>query len=136
MSLDLARLNGMAFAQHLGMVFVRASEGEAVVTLEVAARHGNLRGQLHGGIMPVVIDAAGSVAIWSTVPEATVLTADLRVNFVAPVEAGDRVEAVGRIAHGGGGTGFASVVVRNGRGEVVALGQVTGIIKRGAAKGA
>jgi uncharacterized protein (TIGR00369 family) len=130
MTLDLNQLNRMAFAQHIGMTFESAKDGECLVSFVAQPFHGNTRGHVHGGVLPMIIDAAGATAIWSTAPQASVFSADLRVNFIAPVASGQKVEARGHVVHRGGSTAYAAVTVMGEDGTTLALGQVTGVIKR------
>jgi len=127
--IDLARLNAMPVARHLGFVFESAANGSSVVILDARPEHENLGGRVHGGILPVLVDAAGATAIASQTDDA-VLTADLRVSLVKPVAPGQRVTATGTLTHASATTAFASVVVKDGSDAVVALGQLTCVIKR------
>lgn len=124
----LDRLNAMAFARHLGFVFEQAEDGRSAVSLQTGPEHENLQGRVHGGVLPVLVDAAGATAIASQ-SDAAVVTADLRVNLIKPVTPGQRVTAVGTVTHAGPSSAFASVVVTAGGDGVVALGQVTCIVK-------
>lgn len=126
---DLARLNAMPFARFIGFTFEDAPEGTSIVLLEVQPHHQNIQGAAHGGLLPIIIDAAGATAVSSKAPDAFVVTADLRTNFIAAVAVGDRLTAVGNVVHLGGSTGYAQVVVTDANGRTLALGQVTCVVK-------
>jgi len=126
---DMQRLNEMPFARHLGMEFVKVADGESVMRLATQKQHENMNGKVHGGVLPALVDAAGATCILSAVPGGRVITADLRVNFIGGVDSGDTLDVVGRVAHRAGSTGYASVTVKNGAGDLVALGQVTCIVR-------
>lgn len=122
-------LNEMAFAKHLGFEFRPAPVGTSLVTLTVLPFHMNTQGSCHGGIIPIMIDAAGTSSILSLSSEIQVISADLRANFIGKLELSDIAEAVGTVTFVGKSTGYASVVVSNQIGEKIALGQVTCVLR-------
>lgn len=126
--LDLGRFNQMPFARHNGFRFDSAGNGQATVSLAIAQAHTNVAGSAHGGMIATLIDAAGAVAVISLRP-VKVVSADLRVNFIGPVHPGDVITARGEVTHMGESTAYTQVSVTNQRGETVALGQVTIILR-------
>ena len=125
-----ARLNEMAFAEHIGFQFRSAPKGTSLVTLKVMPYHLNTQGSGHGGIIPILIDAAGTSSILSILPDVNVISADLRANFIGKLTMSENVEAVGTVSFVGKSTGYSSVVVKNQSGETIALGQVTCVIRQ------
>ena len=131
-TVDLTRFNEMPIAGHIGFHFVFARDGGSEVQLTVGPELGNAQGIGHGGILPVLIDAAGTLAIQSSFPEperVRVLTADLRVNLIGTLAIGATVTARGSVTHLGERTCFAQVDVAAG-GATVGLGQLTCVVRR------
>lgn len=126
--LDCGRFNQMPFAIHNGFRFESAADGRATVSVAVEQMHTNVAGTAHGGVIATIIDAAGAVAVISLRP-VKVVSADLRVNFIGPVHPGDVVTARSEVTHMGDSTAYAHVAVTNQRGDTVALGQVTVIMR-------
>lgn len=125
----LTRLNEMQFARYLGFEFLVLDGRESVVELVARDVHENSFGRAHGGVIPAIIDAAGATAVAARAGTGTALTADLRVNYIRAIQTGNRIRAVGRVSCLSGSTGFADVQVTNNDNEIVALGQVTCILK-------
>ncbi len=76
------------FNRFLGLRAVDIATG--VVTLEIPWREeligDPMRGAMHGGVISMLADTAGGLAIWSALPSATsrVSTIDLRVDYLRP----------------------------------------------------
>lgn len=85
------------FMQLLGVTLghVASGEVELLVTLKPElTQHG---GVAHGGVIGALADnAAGAAAGTLTLPEKVTVTAEYKINFIAP-GAGERLRAVGRV---------------------------------------
>ncbi|MBI4194237.1 MAG: PaaI family thioesterase [Betaproteobacteria bacterium] len=99
------------FYEHLGLKLDALAAGRSVIRLPFRKRFGNSRGEVHGGAVAALADAAMSQAVRSTVElGAAVATISLTLNYLAP-------------AHGG--LTCAGTVVRGGRSVVFAEAEVT-----------
>ncbi|WP_341705038.1 PaaI family thioesterase [Ferrovibrio sp.] len=85
------------FMQMLGVTLEAVGEGEVELRLALRpdlTQHG---GVAHGGVIGALADnAAGAAAGTLTLPEKATVTAEYKINFIAP-GAGDALRAVGRV---------------------------------------
>lgn len=135
---DLSKFNTMRFARHIGFEFVTAESGASLVRLVVTDDHANAHGIGHGGIVPILVDAAGTLAVVSTFdpPEdVRVLTADLRVNLIGAARLGSVLTARGAVIHVGRSTAYSCVEVTDDLGETIGLGQLTCVARPARAAG-
>ncbi len=135
-AVDLTRFNAMRFARYIGFEFVEAVDGASRVQLTVIDDHANAQGIGHGGIIPILVDAAGTLAIVSTFDEpedVRVLTVDLRVNLIGAARLRSTLTARGDVVHVGRGTSFSRVEVVDDDGETIGLGQLTCVARSGGA---
>jgi uncharacterized protein (TIGR00369 family) len=73
-------------AELLGMRFVSAGDGRAVIELDATERHANPMGTLHGGVLCDLADLAMGAAYASTLAEGeSFTTLELKINFLKPV---------------------------------------------------
>ena len=106
----------------LGIQAISACSGEATIRLVVDDRHLRTLGIVHGGVTATILDTALGYAVTSVAPEGFhAVTSQLNVNFTRPAQAGERLEAVGRVLHRGVRTAVASGEVRSAGGDLVAL---------------
>lgn len=106
------------------------SDGGAQVTLDLAPRHLNRVGSLHGGIIAMLLDAAAGFAAsrsWSEAGDALLVTVSLNTHYIASVNRG-RVIATGRVSGGGQSVKFAEADLRDGAGRLLAT--ASGVFKR------
>ena len=57
----------------LGFEAVSVTHGRAVLKMEVQAKHRQLHGVVHGGVLAALADTAGAIAVYTTVPRGTAL---------------------------------------------------------------
>ena len=77
------------FAEMLGMRPQSIGEGRARFELEVAARHLNPNGTLHGGVIYSVADTAMGAALFSQLdPGEQCATLEIKMNYLLPVTGG------------------------------------------------
>jgi uncharacterized protein (TIGR00369 family) len=85
----------------LGFDLESASLGQAVLRMDARARHKQLNGVVHGGILAAMADTAGAIAAYTTVPKGTALaTIELKINYLEAVPGG-RVRADARVLRTG-----------------------------------
>src|ERR1700733_4913876 len=91
------------FINDLGIEFVSAESGRAVVALDLAPRHLNGWSVAHGGVLMTLLDVAMAVAGRSLDPAAGVgVTVEMKTTFVQPANAGSRLMASAHAYHRSG----------------------------------
>jgi len=129
--LFLQALNTSPVYRHLGMRVVRAEAGQSRVELPVGENLKNLYGILHGGLLATLMDSACGVALGTLLrPGETLVTLDLRINFLCPVRSGT-LTAEGTVVHRGRKTGVAEASIRDQDGRLVARGGATTFFQPG-----
>jgi len=109
----------------MGLRLERVDDGEADVSLDVDAKHRNLMGTLHGGMIATLADTATGVAMGSTLDVGlSWTTTALNVTFLAPGRGG-RVTARGRVVKRGGRFGYAEADVVDDEGRLIARATAT-----------
>lgn len=108
----------------LGITLVEVSGERVLATMPVS---GNTQpaGLLHGGATAALIEGAASVAAWCYAqPDRQPVGVDLNVTHLRPVATG-QVTAEATAVRLGRSTAVYAVEVRNGDGQVSALGRLT-----------
>jgi acyl-CoA thioesterase len=87
---DLARrLRDSNAGQLFGIELEDAGEGRAVLSLRVDAKHKQVHGVVHGGIIASLADTAGGFASYMTVSAGTrIATVEMKINFLEAVKGG------------------------------------------------
>jgi len=123
-------VNNSPYYRHIGMEVVDAGDGKSQLRLNGDQPLANLFGVLHGGVTASLIDSACGVALGSVLePGERTVTADLRVNYIAPAPC-DAVTVEGEVLHKGKQTGVVEAVVKGPDGALLAKGMTTHIILR------
>jgi uncharacterized protein (TIGR00369 family) len=105
---------------------VQATEGGAVLELEVTPDVGNPLGNLHGGISFAACDLAAQAALHAAGGPAQ--TASIRVSYPRPIPPGSTARFEARLLHQGRGLGIVSVTGTAGGGKPCVLATVmTGV---------
>ncbi|MFC6787336.1 PaaI family thioesterase [Halobaculum halobium] len=112
-------LNGMPFADHLGMEVVEAAEGRAVVELPMHEDLSSVPGRqiAHGGVTYALADTAAGAAVISLHHKPTP-TVDMRMDYLAPATTDLRAEAT--VVRDGGSVATAEVRIEDVDGTHVA----------------
>ncbi|SFD54886.1 uncharacterized domain 1-containing protein [Sulfitobacter brevis] len=107
--------------------------GTSAVSLEIAPKHLNRNGTLHGGIHAMMLDAAGGFAASRKLAGegeiVQVMTLSLATNFVASASEG-RVTVTGRVTGGGYKIVYAEAQMVDAEGRILSTAQ--GVFKRNA----
>jgi uncharacterized protein (TIGR00369 family) len=112
------------FYQHLGLELDALADGRSAMRLPYQKHFGNSRGEVHGGAVAALADAAMSQAVRSTVElRAAVATISLTLNYLAPAH-GELV-CSGAVVRGGRSVVFAEAEVRDERGNPVCRASAT-----------
>lgn len=117
----------------IGFRPVSVEPGLAVFELEAGPQHANPMGNMHGGVLCDLADAAMGMAHASTLDEGeTFTTLELKINFLKPVWSG-RLTAVGRVVKAGRSVGLVECDVKDDKDRLVARASSTCMTLRGEA---
>jgi uncharacterized protein (TIGR00369 family) len=90
-----------AIMETLGASLVRVAPGEVEIALAVSPDVSQQHGFVHAGAVATIADSAAGYAALTTMPEGRgVLTAEFKINLLAPA-AGERLVAIGRVVKAG-----------------------------------
>jgi len=124
--LTFARQRRVPFLEHLNIRPVSAENGRAEFEITIEEIHLRTLGILHGGVTASLLDTVvGFAAVTVAPPQHHVVTAQLNMNFVRTVGAGEQLIAVGEVQHAGQRTAVASGNVQTTDGQLVALATAT-----------
>lgn len=111
------------FLVHLGCSFRYDDELRPVLTLPYAPHLEHALGDVHGGVLATLVDAAAWCAA-AVHYESWITTVELQVRLLEPARAEDLV-AVGEVVRVGNRIAVASAEVRTASGRLVAAGGAT-----------
>lgn len=115
------------FLQHMGIEITNWSDGVADFRMPIQTWHMNRSGQLQGGVVSTLVDAAcGYAGMYAPpgTPEVHGVTITLNVNFVSGVKTGVLNVKARRIG-GGRKIFFSEAQVFDGTGVLIASGQAS-----------
>lgn len=96
----------------IGPIYSKGIGKELVLGLQVADKHCNGRGSIHGGILATLADVAlGYVIAFSTQPPTALVTANLTVDFAGTAKLGDWIETAVDIQKQGARLAFANCFI-------------------------
>jgi len=120
--------NDIPFIKDLGVEFVSAENGRAVVALDLAPRHLNSWSVAHGGVLMTLLDVAMAVAGRSLDSTAGGgVTLEMKTSFLQPVNAGTRLIVSGHAYHRSSSLAFCEGEVRDTEQRLIA--KAMGIFK-------
>lgn len=106
------------FYEHLGLELDELADGRSRIRLPFQKHFGNSRGEVHGGAVAALADAAMSQAVRSTVElGAAVATISLTLNYLAPAHG--ELTCNGAVVRGGRSVAFAQAEVTDEDGQSV-----------------
>jgi uncharacterized protein (TIGR00369 family) len=112
------------FYRHLGLELDALADGKSAIRLPFRKEYGNSRGEVHGGAIATLVDAAMSQAVRSTVDlDARVATISMTINYLAP-GVGDLLGR-GTVTRGGRSLSFVEAEVTDAAGNVVCRATAT-----------
>ncbi|WID96091.1 PaaI family thioesterase [Bosea vestrisii] len=96
-----ASFSKQAFMATLGARLVRVAPGEVEITMPVSAHLCQQHGFVHAGAVSTIADSAAGYAALTTMPAGNgVLTAEFKINLLAPAT-GDELVAKGKVVKAG-----------------------------------
>lgn len=99
--------------------------GEAEVSFEAVEAFGNLMGNVQGGFVAAMLDAALATALMATMgPDQVAPTLELKISYLRPAPLG-RLAGRGRVVHRGGTIGFLAGELYDEEGTIVATATAT-----------
>jgi|SRR5882672_12478988 len=113
--------NDIPFVKDLGIEFISAENGHAVLALDLTTRHLNSWEVAHGGVLMTLLDVAMAVAGRTLDPAAGGgVTVEMKTNFLQPANAGTRLLASGHVYHRSSSMAFCDGEVRDAEGRLIA----------------
>ena len=113
--------NDIPFIKDMGVEFVSAENGRAVVALDLAPRHLNSWSVAHGGVLMTLLDVAMAVAGRSLDPTAGGgVTLEMKTSFLQPANAGTRLIVSGHAHHRSSSLAFCDGEVRDTEQRLIA----------------
>ncbi len=120
-----ALINQSPYFSLLSMEIKDLQWGTCLLEVELAEKHLQPFGNVHGGAIASVVDAAAFWAVSPQVEKGTgMTTVEMKLNYLAPAREGKLV-AQGRCIKMGKTLALGEVYVRNGEGTLIAHGTVT-----------
>jgi uncharacterized protein (TIGR00369 family) len=120
--------NDIPFIKDLGVKFVSAENGRAVIALDLAPRHLNSWSVAHGGVLMTLLDVAMAVAGRSLDSTAGGgVTLEMKTSFLQPANAGTRLIVSGHAYHRSNALAFCEGEVRDTEQRLIA--KAMGIFK-------
>jgi acyl-CoA thioesterase len=113
--------NDIPFVRDLGIEFISAENGHAVLALDLTTRHLNSWNVAHGGVLMTLLDVAMAVA-GRTLDAAAGggVTVEMKTNFLQPANAGTRLLASGHAYHRSSSMAFCDGEVRDTESRLIA----------------
>lgn len=125
-------INDSPYFKLLSMTIADAGIGFSRLEIDLAQKHLQPFGFVHGGVFASIIDAAAFWALFYEIedPAAGATTVDLKLNYLAPAASGKLI-AKGRRIKLGKTLGYADAAVTDERGRLLAHGTSTLMILPG-----
>ena len=119
------RLRASNVGRLFGFDLEAAEPGRVVMRLHVKAKHRQLHGVVHGGVLAALVDTAAGIAVHLVVlPHTRVATIEFKINFLEPVIEGT-VFAEARVLRKGRTTAVAECDVRDAKHLLIAKALLT-----------
>ncbi len=129
-----AVVNFCPYFELLSMKLQDVGIGYSVLGIDLAQKHLQPFGMVHGGVFASIIDAAAFWSVYFAIEDqnAGLTTVDLKLNFLAPAVSGKLI-ARGRQIKIGHTLGYAEAEVTDEKGNILSHGTSTVIILPGKA---
>ena len=125
-------VNSCPYFDLLSMKIVKVGIGFSELKIDLAKKHLQPFGFVHGGVHASIIDAAAFWALFYDIDDSDsgVTTVDLKLNYLAPIASGKLI-AKGRRIKMGKTLGYADAEVSDANGRILAHGTSTVILLPG-----
>ena len=128
----LEMANSSPYYRLLGMEVVHLREGYCRVRMLTQEKHYHPGSVAHGGAITSVMDAAGALAGISSLDlEDEMTTAEIKVNFLSPLKAGETLIAEGRVVQKGRTLVLSEMEARTEDGRLVGKALTTCAVLKG-----
>jgi uncharacterized protein (TIGR00369 family) len=112
------------FYQHLGLQLDVLADGKSEIRLPFRPEYGNTRGEMHGGAVAALVDAAMSQAVRSLVEMGSkVATVTMTLSYLAPAHG--ELKCKGTVVKSGRSLMFVEAEVTDDRGQAVCRASAT-----------
>lgn len=116
--------------EHIGIKEVTLENGTSLLELPVKREITQSWGNVHGGVVASLIDAAVGAALRSTLEEHEGgVTVEMKLNYLRPAN-GDILYAKGKIVQKGKSIVIGQATIENDAGEEVAIGIATYMMRQ------
>lgn len=112
------------FWDYIGAQMEVCSRDRVVVYVDIEPHHLNLIGIVHGGVHATLIDSAMGLVVMAAKPNDRVVTTNLNIHYLAPVEKG-RFKVTAQIVHSSRKLVTTQGQACNEQGELCAFGTGT-----------
>ncbi len=110
---------------HFEFDLQKAERGRVVFSMPVLEKHKQIHRVVHGGVLAVLADTAGGFAAFLAAPEgARVVTLEMKINFLEPVEKGE-IRADAKVLRQGKTTSVVDCEVKDQDGRLVSKALMT-----------
>src|SRR6202142_4733576 len=119
------RLQQNSTSRQMGFTLAKATRGRVRLQMKVDARHLQVHGVVHGGVLAALADTAGGLASYMACPLGTrVVTIEMKINYLEAVERGT-LEADARVVRSGKHIAVVDCDVRDENRRLVAKALMT-----------
>ncbi len=119
------RLRGSHPSNHFGFELAKAEQGRVVFRMPVRELHKQIHRVVHGGVLATLADTAGGFVTLLAAPAgARVVTVEMKINFLEPVESGE-IRAEARVLRQGRNLSVVDCDITDGQGRLVAKALAT-----------
>ena len=123
-------MSDVNFSSEIGIQQCGFVDGEYIAALEIAPRHLNIVGILHGGVISTLLDPVMARAFFEDMNDninQTAATLEMKVNFLKSVVDG-KLTAVGSVVNVTRRTAFVEAYIKDQSGALIAKSSGTMII--------
>jgi uncharacterized protein (TIGR00369 family) len=109
----------------MGFSLEGLERGRAVMRMDVRARHKQIHGVVHGGVLATLADTTAALAAYSVLPHGQELaTIELKINYMLPIADGHAI-AEGRVLRAGRNFIVTECEIRTRKGDLAAKALLT-----------
>ena len=117
------------FSKYFNIKYLEAKEGHFKAEVLITEKFHNSMGTCHGGATAAIIDTIGGAVTYTVISEEEFFsTMNFRVDFLAPINSGEKIIAVAKVLRKGARVVLAQVNILNENEELVANGTISNLI--------